>query len=608
MGETIENLKENILKYVDDSSHNYAIAVEGRWGTGKTYFFEKTIRPALKIMNKKLVRISLFGVASVHELYERMAAALLIEDKGGSKSRTFAREIGRQAWGATSQFTKKYGFSLSAGLEIIVQLLTNDKQILVFDDVERRSTNSQEDLSLFGTINNLIENLGMKVIFVMNPDALPEQQSIKLFEKEIKEKLVWKVYKFAPSPELILDNILGETINDSNHSEESFSIHEALYIAAEKANCDNARAVIRAESLLRSLVSLQSVKNTDIPVDCRKFAFIDIAQIALLCCMGNPPSASTQADKHEILESLDASTRQELFDKYSDLHSLQKYFGAVNLQDSQELESDYEKLIARWYPDSIDTAALKKITDQLSTSAILDKEDSDIIESLRQLNDILERGEFSMAQLASIVVVSRQLRRIGFEEALDDTRLREACKNAISKNIYSAYTEFSQRSYRWENFYEEDDIFLKELCQYTNSSFRKRPEENSTLPDSERLSSGSVLVKELQSLLENNPRQILQVEAASVATCFTNSDAQGQECVRSFFINELGGSLNMDESTFVLRPLFADWFGKIRSELSKQRPKSRMGKMRQKYFLENLSTLSKNNKIGYSASDTCTES
>lgn len=64
-----------IDRYIDDEERHYAIAIDGKWGSGKTRFIEKDLGKHLKEHNKRLVRISLFGIATSTELNARILAS-----------------------------------------------------------------------------------------------------------------------------------------------------------------------------------------------------------------------------------------------------------------------------------------------------------------------------------------------------------------------------------------------------------------------------------------------------------------------------------------------------------------------------------------------------
>lgn len=38
---TEQQIKEEILRYIKDRTYNYAVLIDGEWGSGKTYFVKK---------------------------------------------------------------------------------------------------------------------------------------------------------------------------------------------------------------------------------------------------------------------------------------------------------------------------------------------------------------------------------------------------------------------------------------------------------------------------------------------------------------------------------------------------------------------------------------
>lgn len=76
-------LLERLDDYLKDNKHQYAIAIEGDWGSGKTRFLEQRVRPHIHdAMKKDMVRVSMFGISNADQLYERIAMALIHMDKG----------------------------------------------------------------------------------------------------------------------------------------------------------------------------------------------------------------------------------------------------------------------------------------------------------------------------------------------------------------------------------------------------------------------------------------------------------------------------------------------------------------------------------------------
>ena len=77
LSESQQWLLAEIDKYVQDVDRRYAIAVEGPWGCGKTRFLNVVLAPSLKRKKKRMVRVSMFGLKTGDQLYEKIGATLL---------------------------------------------------------------------------------------------------------------------------------------------------------------------------------------------------------------------------------------------------------------------------------------------------------------------------------------------------------------------------------------------------------------------------------------------------------------------------------------------------------------------------------------------------
>ena len=50
---TEQQIKEEILRYLKDDSYNYAVLIDGEWGSGKTYFVKNTLAKAINERHDK---------------------------------------------------------------------------------------------------------------------------------------------------------------------------------------------------------------------------------------------------------------------------------------------------------------------------------------------------------------------------------------------------------------------------------------------------------------------------------------------------------------------------------------------------------------------------
>ncbi len=76
---TEEQVKEEVLRYIEDSSYNYAILIDGEWGSGKTFFVTKTLSPEIEEQEakndkkRKIKYVSLYGCKTINDVQENIA-------------------------------------------------------------------------------------------------------------------------------------------------------------------------------------------------------------------------------------------------------------------------------------------------------------------------------------------------------------------------------------------------------------------------------------------------------------------------------------------------------------------------------------------------------
>ena len=73
----MEDLVESILDYIRADYTDYAIMINGEWGSGKTYFWNNKIRnkiESMQVNGKKLTTIymSLYGISNLEEISKKI--------------------------------------------------------------------------------------------------------------------------------------------------------------------------------------------------------------------------------------------------------------------------------------------------------------------------------------------------------------------------------------------------------------------------------------------------------------------------------------------------------------------------------------------------------
>lgn len=142
LSESEQWLLDEICAYVSDVTRRYAVAIEGPWGAGKTRFLNSVLAPGLKGLQKRMVRVSMFGLKDGGELYEKLGAVLLrLQGERGGK----LAKLTRKAVATTPKFVGSalsmsgVSLQLDIGMKFVVDMLASNKHVIVLDDVERRS-------------------------------------------------------------------------------------------------------------------------------------------------------------------------------------------------------------------------------------------------------------------------------------------------------------------------------------------------------------------------------------------------------------------------------------------------------------------------------------
>lgn len=207
----MNHIVENIIAYLNSSNSEGAFHVKGEWGSGKTYFFKEILPVKIKDqVNRIQVMISLFGLESVNEIPYRLLNAY-VKKKSELKS-----GIGKDMDRGLDYIDMKYGvdrklfgLNLHDEDELIYNIIPKDKVYLCFDDVERFVT-KENVAEILGTINNLVENLGYKVIVISNDHYRYNDEEAAFVKSQFKEKVIGSAMTFIPSVNDIYNNIVDK--------------------------------------------------------------------------------------------------------------------------------------------------------------------------------------------------------------------------------------------------------------------------------------------------------------------------------------------------------------------------------------------------------------
>lgn len=209
------HITENIEYYLNLKTPEYALLLSGKWGSGKTHFINDFINTYADEVEKKFIKISLFGLKNLDSIDEQIFQNL--HPILGSKYAKLTGNIVKSAFklGINLDWDgddKKDG-NLSTDLKNFNPLeFFSDKEqgnkelVFIFDDLERTEISLQE---ILGYINYLIELSSFKVILIANEEKILEKDNEEIY-KEFKEKVIGKTFEVRHDFSKVLDSFLKD--------------------------------------------------------------------------------------------------------------------------------------------------------------------------------------------------------------------------------------------------------------------------------------------------------------------------------------------------------------------------------------------------------------
>ena len=336
-----EELLSEIKYYVGNKFYNYAVMIDGDWGSGKTHFVKQVLLPELKKETKTSIYISLYGVRNIGELSKKIYIEFLLKDKADKINPTLltgATEALDVVSGLISPFIGKY-----VDIEIKEKKIQNLVQkfvpikdcILIFDDLERCNCPMKE---ILGYINGFVEQAGMKVLIIANQNELRQKMDAQSMALQLQavlgedEKL-----GFEDKQENEIYNLLAGK-NTQEEGIKKVSIEEALKRVSQVFKQPSEYERIR-EKIIGSIYYYRpNVKKTMLQLIENKFSYGEIGRSQL------EKNLNYLADYMEKEQHVNFRTFQFFLLKMNGL------FSEIKAETYENQDMVYKKLIqACWY-------------------------------------------------------------------------------------------------------------------------------------------------------------------------------------------------------------------------------------------------------------------
>ena len=249
----MEDLVESILDYVRSDYTDYAIMINGEWGSGKTHFWNHKIKRKIESMQlngKRFTTIymSLYGISNLEEISKKIfIETTQLMDKNLRKFMNANEQSTIPEYAKTGiDMANFFGVTQNGDKIDYAEFFSTDDKVLCFDDLERANV---DVIDILGYINNFVEHDHIKTIIICNEKELstklkssnlemktfiatylldkqnelnkndkPMVEKIQkkietVFDKandyeRIKEKLIGETFEYAPKFDYIINGIL----------------------------------------------------------------------------------------------------------------------------------------------------------------------------------------------------------------------------------------------------------------------------------------------------------------------------------------------------------------------------------------------------------------
>ena len=238
----MEDLVESILDYVRADYTDYAIMINGEWGSGKTYFWNNQVKnkiESLTLNGRKYTTIymSLYGISNLEDISKKIfIETTQLMDKNLKKYMDTHEQYSMPEYAKTGlNMANFFGVTQNSDKIDYGSFFSTEDKVLCFDDLERANV---DVIDILGYINNFVEHDHIKTIIICNEKELATKlkssnlemktfiatyildreggllKSDKPMVEKIGEKIEY-IFDKANDYERIKEKLIGETFDYS---------------------------------------------------------------------------------------------------------------------------------------------------------------------------------------------------------------------------------------------------------------------------------------------------------------------------------------------------------------------------------------------------------
>lgn len=571
-----KEITEAIKSYMQcDAIGLQALVLHGEWGSGKTYYCENDLKAALKDIDVKTCRVSLFGVSDYDEICKRVLASRLhiyenAKDRVGTAMNVFKKSAIEAGTSALSSKLADLGIQVSVNSDLMLSLIDMTKVLVILDDSERSSF-AHDDRSFLGFVNNMVENHGWHVMLVRNqPLSFEDDCSV--------EKAVISQIEYEPDLQVLYRVMVKDKLR----------IPEQIGFKVKDAVIDGLKgSLVNARALLRSIPSINYALNTSVLFDesidfnGRVKAFSDFVGYAIQASAGIVPKEPK--DANSSMSIFDDSELQD-YDYYLTLSKALAPLTEGKDVDPETVKSSFIKYVLKKNPNSAADVEVQEMEYHWGTLRCL--EDSQVELLANQFKDMLAKGQYSQGWFYKIIMFTLDLINLGFWDESFRENLLDSLRHAANHDPNCDAAALRQERDNMNDFYCTDaNLIMDKLITVVEQDERDRDLNRISLEFSiVDQNTGKTISAFFEKVIKSeNQNRILNVPAETVAMATYEGTADSQNSLHSFF--HTGMKKYTDEHSLNEA---IEWLKMIDAQLVKVGSKSRMGGLRTKWIRNDI--------------------
>lgn len=569
-------ITEAIKSYMQcDAIGLQALVLYGEWGSGKTYYCENDLKAALKVIDVKTCRVSLFGVSDYEEVLNRVIASCLpLTDKvahgAGAAISALVKNAIKTGSSILNERIGDLGFQFSLKPDLLLPFLDMKNVLVIFDDCERSSF-ARDDRVFLGFVNNMVENHGWHVLLVRN-------KRLSFAEDSSAEKAVMRQIAFEPDLKTLYRDIVQPKLHFPEQID--FNIEEAV-IDGIKASTINVRALSRSIPAINHVLGTSILADTSIDSGGRARALSSFIGYAVQASAGNTPKKPNTSNM--AVNMIDDSKVLE----YEDYLLISK--ALLPLTEGRDvsshvIEGSFKEFVLAKNPESAANLEAQGIEYQWRT---LQWMEDDQVESLaNQLEKLLCKGQYSQRWFYKLIRISLELINLGFWDKSFREKLLDSLRLAAKHDPKCNADNLRQERASANDFYGMDaDQIMGELISGIEEEESERALKRFSLELSDVDGDTGKTLSDLfeEAIKSGYSNTILNVPAKYVVASICEGTAASQMSLHSFFNSDIKKYSDDQSLTEAI-----EWLRSIDGRLVKVGFKSRMGQLRTEWIRNDI--------------------